>query len=433
MKRALSRNMSAQVYSQVVTLVVQLGSIPILISIWGLETFGVWVLLTALPNYLTFSDFGFTFVAKNDMSIHVSRGDRAAALITYQSIFMLLLSVLALLAIVFGVLILTVPLERVFILGPISKSMAQEILALLFAKVMLYQLILLLSAGVRCEGRPAREAAFTATLRLVEGLALVGIALSGASPAVAAAGMLLVYGVGLIVLWLLLHFSTPWLKLGFAHAQRSRLRSLLSPSLSYMLFPLGLALLIHAPIIILGTVAGPTTVTLYSVTRTVARIGTSASNVVNHAVVPEYSFAWGRGDISGFKSKMRVHALWTSIVAGLYALLSLWLIPLGVEILSGGEIITPTPLVLAFLAAVLAEILWTASFAPLSAINRHGLVARAFFCLTLVALTAAALLAEPVAMAICVAVAGGLTLIVALLQLQVLFRTMSAQSPENVA
>lgn len=433
MRRALSRNLSAQIYSQVVTLGVQLGSVPILISNWGLELFGIWMLLTALPNYLTFSDLGFTFIAKNDMSVSVSRGDRAAALVTYQSIFVLLLFILCTLALIIGVGILAIPLDDILILGPVSIIIAQQTLVLLVAKVFLYQMILLLSAGVRCEGRPAREAAFTATLRLLEGLVLMVIVISNGSPVAAATGMLAVYCTGLIAIWFWLRVTTPWLTLGFRHAQRARLTALLSPSISYMLIPLGMATLIHAPVIFLGVVAGPTTVALYSVTRTVARLGTAASNVINNSFVPEYSFAWGRNDKSGFRARVRVHTVLTAMIVCLYAILSVWLIPAGVQVLSDSEITVPTPLVFALLAAVITEMLWTASFAPLSAINQHGLVARTFFFLAVLSLGALAFMSRPVAMAICVALVGGMTLVVTLLQLRIMLRTMRGQGSEGAA
>jgi O-antigen/teichoic acid export membrane protein len=240
--------------------------------------------------------------------------------------------------------------------------------------------------------------------------------------------MLVIYGIGLVSLWLWLRTSTPWLKLGFAHARKDRLRALLSPSLSYMLVPLGLATVIHMPVILLGAVAGPAAVALYSVSRTVTRLGTSVSNVLNNSFVPEYSFAWGRRDIAGFGARMRFHAIATVILTALYAGVGLWLAPIGVRILSGGQIIAQVPLIVALLAAVLAEMLWTAAFAPLSAINRHGQVARAFFGLAMVALVGMAVLAEPVTMAICVAIAGGLTLIVALFRLRVEYSQMREET-----
>jgi hypothetical protein len=56
----------------------------------GADHYGAWLVLTAVPTFLTFSDFGFTFVAKNEMVIAVAAGDRDRALGTFQSIFGLL-------------------------------------------------------------------------------------------------------------------------------------------------------------------------------------------------------------------------------------------------------------------------------------------------------------------------------------------------------
>src|ERR1700751_6172445 len=87
----LGRNLTAQAYSQVETLGIQLATIPLLIHAWGVSHYGVWLTLTAIPTYLAFSDFGFTFIAKNDMAARVARGDRSGARETYHSVQLLLL------------------------------------------------------------------------------------------------------------------------------------------------------------------------------------------------------------------------------------------------------------------------------------------------------------------------------------------------------
>jgi hypothetical protein len=65
-------------YNQVVVIGVQILLVPILLHGWGIERYGVWLLLSSIPTYLTFSDFGFTFIAKNEMTMKVAGGTSMA-------------------------------------------------------------------------------------------------------------------------------------------------------------------------------------------------------------------------------------------------------------------------------------------------------------------------------------------------------------------
>src|SRR5271170_2561156 len=80
------RGISANVYSQLVQTLLQLLSVPILATHWGLETYGAWLVIFTVPAYLAFADFGFAAAAGNDMTHSIARGDRAAAIETFQAV-----------------------------------------------------------------------------------------------------------------------------------------------------------------------------------------------------------------------------------------------------------------------------------------------------------------------------------------------------------
>ncbi|WP_417247848.1 lipopolysaccharide biosynthesis protein [Celeribacter sp.] len=402
MSRAISRNLVAQSYAQAVSFAVQLGMVPVLIALWGVETFGVWALVTALPAYLAFSDFGFTFIAKNDMAMRVSGDDRAGALVTFQSIFVILLAVAASLGGVLVALVYALPLEGIFNLGPVSKSDLQAALTLQIGAALGYQFTLLLSAGVRCEGRAALETGFAATGRLVEAGAILVAALLGGGLVAAAAAALVarVAVVFFLVAWL--RRTTPWLTLGTRRASRARIKALLGPSLDYMAIPLSNALLIQAPVVILGVTATPAMVAVYSVTRTVTRLGMSVGNMVSYAFTPEYSFAFGRRDRASFDRLLRTQARTIAALALIYAALAAWIVPWGVAFLSSGALQPVTSLSLSLAGAVVFEILWTNIFSPFSAINAHRRIVRAFVIVTAFAIASAAGLGGPTQIALCV-------------------------------
>src|SRR5579863_2004584 len=92
-RRRLLRGLGATALGPVVTAVIQLGSIPLLLHAWGAAKYGDWLMLSAVPSYLTFANLGFGDASGSDMTARVARGDRKGALETFQSSWALLLLV----------------------------------------------------------------------------------------------------------------------------------------------------------------------------------------------------------------------------------------------------------------------------------------------------------------------------------------------------
>ncbi|MFC7703155.1 glycosyltransferase [Plastorhodobacter daqingensis] len=415
---ALGRNMTAQGYSQGVTLAVQLGSVPLLIGAWGLERYGVWLLLTAVPAYLAFCDFGFTFVAKNEMSMQVARGDRDGAQRVYQSVFLLLLLVSGALLAALLPLVWLLPLAALFNLGADSEATARQVLTLQIGGVLLYQFFLLSCAGLRCEGRAATEAGLAATARLAEAAAVLTAALTGAGLVPAAVAGFLARVGALVVTRLWLRQVAPWLRLGVRQAQAEQLRALAGPSLSYMAVPLGHALLLHAPVILLGAVAQPAVIALYSVTRTVARLGIAGGNMLVQAFTPEYSRAFGQRDAARFQTLTRRHLQAAFAGTALYLFLAPVVLPAGVAYLSRGTLVAEPWLAGLLVAAVVAEIGWTTAFSAVAAVNAHRHVARWFLTAALLAMAIAVVDPQPVRLALLVLVAHMATVLPAVVALR---------------
>src|ERR1700719_3609809 len=79
------RGIGATALGPVVTSLIQLGSVPLLLHAWGAAKYGDWLLLSAIPSYLTLSDLGFGDSSGSDMSMRVAAGDRQGAIETFQS------------------------------------------------------------------------------------------------------------------------------------------------------------------------------------------------------------------------------------------------------------------------------------------------------------------------------------------------------------
>jgi len=87
-KRILSYA-QANIFGQIVTVVMQLVSVPLFLHYWDLDKYGKWILLSAVPAYFAMADVGMVAVASNKMAILMSKGEKTEANRVFQSALVL--------------------------------------------------------------------------------------------------------------------------------------------------------------------------------------------------------------------------------------------------------------------------------------------------------------------------------------------------------
>ena len=138
----------------------------------------------------------------------------------------------------------------------------------------------------------------------------------------------------------------------------------------------------QGPIILLGAVGTTTDTVLFSTTRTLVRVGTSAGNLINYSVAPEYSRLRGEGNEVGFARLSRLHLLITLGGIFLYGISMYWFAPAVMARWTHGSVSVLYPFFGLMLLAVAAETLWNCSITPLSSTNRHTKMSYLFVGLT---------------------------------------------------
>ncbi len=367
--KRLAGTFSAEVYGQAVALVVPIFQLPILLLGWGETVYGEWLVLSAITLYLTTIDFGYTSSAKNAMTIRVAAGDRNSALRLYQSVLALLACIaIATLALTAGLLPF-LPLDRLLQIH--SSANSQIVIFLLVVGMLLHHFLMLQAAAVRCIGRPALEIAWVATSRLVEVAAICAVALAGGGLIMAAAASIATRIVALVALALNLHRLAPWLKVGVKEATVAEIRTLLHPSIGFMLLPLSHTLFTQGPILILASYGSTELVVLYSASRALARLGMAGMNAVNSSFIAEYSYSLGKPSLKAFKSIGRYHAIAMSVaVLGYAAVMWLLAAPL-FSVVTAGKV-EPDPTLITVLAiGVAVEMVWSAGVAAFTVLGMH--------------------------------------------------------------
>ena len=289
----LIHNWGTAAVAPVVSVLVQVGSVPLLLHAWGAARYGDWLLLSAIPSYLTLSDLGFGAASGSDMSMRVGANDRRGALQTFQSSWVLVTAVSVAALLLACLSVWWVPWQRWLKLSSVSSPQAAAILLVLAAYVVVAQQNGVTESGYRCDGHFAAGSFWNTILRLAEAAATTTVAVLGGGLLAVAFTCLSVRCLGTIGYALLLRHKTPWIRYGIRHARVETIKQLAAPAFGFMAFPVGYALSLQGVAIVIGVLLGPVAVVAFSTLRTLSRLSVQLIGVIK-----EWSLA---GTIQSFR------------------------------------------------------------------------------------------------------------------------------------
>jgi O-antigen/teichoic acid export membrane protein len=368
----LFRGVGANAYSQAVSFLIQFGSVPLLLSAWGAHTFGLWLVISAIPSYLALSDFGFSGAAGNDMTLAAARGAHAEARAVFQSV--LVLNGLVSLGVAAIVLMAVLLIPNQFM--PQTSLISSAEVRLVWV-VQTIQVAATLSCGVfeggfRASGRYAFGVFLGNTARLIESVALVAGAVLFHRFAAAAVLMLAVRLAALTVMAITLIRGAPWLRIGFRYASLAQIRRLAAPALAVVGVTVGFAVSLQGLVLAIGATLSLDAVSVFSTVRTLTRTTIQAGQVVNLTLMPDMTSAFGAGDRQRTRRLIQFNR--TSAIL-LNATAFAVVVVFGSRVIAvwtRGHI-TPDPLLVIGLAAVASlHSLWLSKANLVMAVNRHA-------------------------------------------------------------
>ena len=214
-KRRGVRGVLAMGYAKAVGALTQLAMVPALATAWGLPLYGQWLLLSTVPIFLAAGDFGFGSAAGNRLIGEVARGDNDGARTTFQSAQAVVLCCSALiLALVLAICEL-LPDHLLAASGGMNGGQARSVAIVLCVYGVVAMQANLFMAAMRAHGAFALSTNFETAVQLIEGLAVIGVALSGGTPLEAALAYLAARSLGVMGHIMLALRQASWLQLGF--------------------------------------------------------------------------------------------------------------------------------------------------------------------------------------------------------------------------
>lgn len=382
----LLRGIAANGLGQIMGALIQIISVPVFIGFWGVELYGEWLILSALPAYLVMSDVGFASVTANDMTMRVSQGSRQAALSVFQSTWLLLTGISIVVIVVVLSVVRFIPFGPWFNLTHVSHSESVWVVVLLALHVLVGLQGKLLLAGFRCEGRYAQGTFLDSLVRLAEFCGVLAAVALGASPIVAALTFLILRILGTAGVRILLGINSPWIAYGYRSASFSEIRRLALPAFAFTGFPLGNAIKDQGLLTVIGVILGPASVVVFSTIRTIVNGGYQLMSMINQAVWPEISMAFGAKNMD-LARELHRRACQASVWIAVFAILGLalfgeWVI----QVWTLGKV-TPDPTFFyLMLAALFSNSLWYASSMVPIAINKHETISVYYLVVTGVSL-----------------------------------------------
>ena len=374
-RRRILKGFGAQGFSQAVQIFIRLAEVPLLLTFWGTQLYGEWLMLSAIPVYLSISDGGFAGAACREMTIRGGAGDKTGVRAVFQSTWLLLVAVsFAAGLLAFG-FVQAAPLKDWLGFSVMKSLEIKFVLLLLVAHVLIGFQGGLLYGGFWVTGRYPIGMYLIAGTQLLEFLGLAAAVALGGGPVQAVLGYLAGRLLGTGLMWLGQRQASPWLRHGFSHASFSELRRLTAPAFASLAFPLGNALNIQGMRLVVGLALGPSAVAVFVPLRTLSRIVMQPGSIINRLIEPEMALAFGANNILLFRrlfTRSCQLALWGCLgVCLLVGPGAHWILP----VWTGDKVAMHWPTYIVFLASGLINGIWYTALMVPYATNRHGRIA----------------------------------------------------------
>ncbi len=351
--------------------IVQLVQVPIMLHFWSVSLYGDWLLVNAIPSYLSFSNIGFGSVAGNEMTMLMGRKDQEGALRVFQSCWWLIALLCGVVTVLFAGALYVLPLSGWLNLTAMSPSDAKWVIFYLGLAVLFGQLEQLIGAAYTCVGRYPYGSFVKSVMTLCAFALMLLPVVMGCGVRTTALVLSCANGVGTLIFCVMVRRDIPWIRYGWRNASLGEIRRLSGPAVAFMGFPIGNALNLQGTLLAVGHMLGSTDVVIFGTARTVSRIALQMVQMVNQTFWPELASAFGAGDLALVRSLHRRACQMALLIAGV---LLLAMTTVGPSFLAHWtrHRVPPSPrLLFALMVSVFFYSLWSTSSTLLAAVNQH--------------------------------------------------------------
>jgi O-antigen/teichoic acid export membrane protein len=371
--RRLINGTMANLLGKIWVLLAQLVAIPVLTDRWGVEGYGVWLMLSTIPTYLALSDVGLGTAAGVEITKWLAIGDRERSLEAFQSVWAFLTLTVATVAFAVAAFGLTALWAADHSIGePFgSTNVAVSIIAMTVYSLVAVQMSAL-HVVYRSTHKYALGTLLLDALAPLEGTAVIIIAWSGGGFAEAATGMLVLRLPAWLAYYAVLRRQESWFYLGWDKARIKTLTRLSKPSLAAFALTAANALMLQGTVLAVGWAAGAASVAVFGAVRFLSRIPLQFSGLVTRASIPELTRSQVAGDATLTRRLVLVNVTTTLAATVPFALFLAIFGPALLTALWGENLEVGRPLFALLALAAALNATWSAAASPFVAVNEHS-------------------------------------------------------------
>jgi O-antigen/teichoic acid export membrane protein len=308
---ALKKTFIAILCGRGLTAIRQIVAVPILIKCWGVEYYGQWLVLSAIPTFLSMSNLGLGTSAAVSMAMKVAAKEDEQAATILATVWTLLLAVLVI--VLGGAAIYT----NVVGFGADALPDASMVLLVMIATLLLRMIATPLTGWWNGKGEAPRNVFLWNFFTIGETLLLLVIPMVGGF-----ALMVVTLTLGWLILWFVFYLYRTakagcnlWKLPGFK-VNRAAGGMLLTTGMGHQLSPLWQAIYFQGSILLSSALFGPVGAAAWGAARVFTRAGNQLLDVVSQSLGVEFQKSFGTGDIRACRT---LHALGLLVSVGFSA------------------------------------------------------------------------------------------------------------------
>ncbi|MGK6351557.1 lipopolysaccharide biosynthesis protein [Parapedobacter sp. DT-150] len=375
--KSIAKNYAANLFGMGVNFLNQIGMVPLFISMWGVDKYADWILITALSTFFTMSNMGLNQATNNAFAIKYQQKDFVACRKLLTNSFLFVLAVGGLFMLVVLVIGFLVGFKSILNTTVFTETETSIVFILLLFNVFV-KMYGGVYAGIYRVKSYAHVSAMIDNIIQLSGLLILFLGILLQTNIII---VIIAYNIPALIGIVYRHYrSQKWFKISFhfQHFDWITFKSLVKPSLAFMLVPLGFAVTNQGMIFVVNALLGSTILVAFTTTRTLVNFLRSLINAFGNSIYPEISNAYGRQDKNTI-SKVYYRSFIITILTSLAAvILLLFAGKLIFMMWTNHAVVFYSDFFTSMLAVLFVSCLWGLSSVILLATNKHGLFTLVF-------------------------------------------------------
>lgn len=273
----------------------QLVLVPILIKAWGIDYYGNWLIISAIPSFLSMSNLGLGTSASARIATRKGEEFTAQSQVTVATAWSLILAI-------FGLVVLALSAWNALHPGSFAAlEHGYQILLLLLAAYFIRLLAQPIHGWWVSQGKSGRSIHLNNLQSFGELVILAAVPLAGGDARLLALACM-VWSAAWLVAYLAISASAACPLLFKARPQASEAKALLATGIGHQLSPLWQAILFQGSIMLAGALFGASGAALWGALRVVTRAGNQVLELISQSVGPEFQINCANGKLEANKA-----------------------------------------------------------------------------------------------------------------------------------